>query len=144
MGKRVPAGVEPGKAVVAHAGAATAGGDEASRTPGAAAEFTRSHQPMRRLEPKDEGEDRSPESAGAGEPLSGTGKARSTPLEWRETAARAPSETPTAEAKKEGTRAGAAEVITGAATGAGRKKVSPIAEEGGGANSEMSSEAGMP
>ncbi len=144
LGKKVPAGVEPSKAVVAHAAAATAGGDKASRTPEAAAEFTRSHQPMRRLEPEDEGENRSPESAGAGEPLPGTDKARSAPPERRETAARAPSEMATAKAMKEGTRAGAAEAIADAATGAGRKKAPPITEEGSGANSEMSSEAGMP
>ncbi len=55
-----------------------------------------------------------------------------------------PSGGATAEAKKEETRARAAEVIAGAATGAGRKGGAANRQEGDGANSQISSEAGLP
>jgi hypothetical protein len=96
LGKRVPATVETGRAVVVHAAAAAAGGGEASRTPAAAAEFTRGHQTKRRLEPEDESENRSPEPTGAGESSSEADEARNAPPDQRRTAARVPPETPTA------------------------------------------------
>ncbi len=101
LGKRVPVAVETGKAVVAHAAAAAAGGDDASWTPGAAAEFTRIHQPKRRLEPENESENRSPESPGAGESPPEADEARSTPPERRQKAAQVPPRTPTPPPEKE-------------------------------------------
>jgi len=62
----------------------------------AAAEFTRIHQPKRRLEPKDESENRSLEPTEAGESPPEAGEAQSAPPERRQTAAQVPPAGPTA------------------------------------------------
>jgi hypothetical protein len=96
LGKKVPVAVEAGKAVVACAAAAKAGGDDAPLTPGAASEFARIHQPKRRLETKDESENRSPEPTGAGESPLAACKTQSAPPERRQVAAQVPPTEPTA------------------------------------------------
>jgi hypothetical protein len=94
LGKRVPTTVETGKAVVAHAAAAMSGGGGTSRTPAAAAEFVRSHQTKRKMEPEDESENRFSEPVGAGESPPKVSGVQSAPPEQRQAATRAPLEVP--------------------------------------------------
>ena len=142
---------------MAHAAAAIAGGGYASRTPPAAAEFTRVHQTKRRLEPEDESENRSPEPTGAGESPSEAGEARNAPPEQRQAAARAPPEMPEAlsenvtpsneakaKAKKKRMRGRAAVAAVVAAMGVGRKETLTTAEADDEISSQASSAARLP
>ncbi len=114
LGKRVPDMSETSKAVTAHTAAAAAGGRDSSRA--AAAEFISGHQVERRMESKDEGEDRASDSIRAGESPPAVSRIQPAPPEPQEAAAQAPSEVSDAQSE------GASQPAEAAVTTQGRKR----------------------
>ncbi len=92
LGKRVPATVEGGKAVVAHAAAVMVGGGGSSQASAAEADFIRSHQIKQKAEHEDESEGRPSEPIKAGESPPEMSGVHSAPPEQQQGATRTPSD----------------------------------------------------
>ncbi len=155
LGKRVPTTVETGKAVIAHAAAAVAGGGGTAQTPAAGAEFIRSHQTKRKTEPEDEGESRPPVPVEAGESPPEVSGVQSAPPEQRQATTRAPSEVSEA---RSGSASQSTEMMTKAKKKRGRNKAArratraameakealPAAGPDGGTGGQVSSAVWLP